>query len=478
MPPSAVEVMSTESCDLTLSYAAWHTAANVVLLLGLVLYGRTEFCFSAHVFGLFALLADYGCFYLHAGTRTIELVDAAEGDSLGSGTVLLFFLWYDHFGAFGLVVWAQTLTAWLDRQLTAAATSATPAAAAAASSLPGELFVLLHQPLLFWTAPVLAPIALGGWDDRVIRVSRPSPKMTYYAILVFVVGLLRRRKTGSRPRLRAILAAGLGCGLVHHAALFAHGMRGYSTLPALVLTLASEWPALIATVAFLRSDAVPSISSREAGRRFMWAIIVGLVACLLPHLNDDNAAQFLIPNVPGQHMQSIGTLAFRATTCVLPQIKVLAGVSTPLNCRADGDNSTWVLATPAKSGALLSAKLLMDLGAACNLCVASGERSRAGIPGPEEELPTYDGDILHGIINMRSWPEYAASRGDGTARCVSIIRDPLARLKSLYLYARSGGEQWFISSGIAHMLQLGDSRELGGCAVRCSDSGSCSVVII
>ena len=101
-------------------------------------------------------------------------------------------------------------------------------------------------------------------------------------------------------------------------------MRGYSTLPALVLTLASEWPALIATVAFLRSDTVPSISSREAGRRFMWAIIVGLVACLLPHLNDDNAAQFLIPNVPGQHMQSIGTLAFRATTCVLPQIKVSA----------------------------------------------------------------------------------------------------------------------------------------------------------
>jgi hypothetical protein len=92
------------------------------------------------------------------------------------------------------------------------------------------------------------------------------------------------------------------------------------------------------------------------------------------------------------------------------------------------------VATPAKSGALLSAKLLLDIGAACrDSCVASGERSHAGIPGPVETPPSYDGDIVHAIINMRGWPSYAAQRGDGSYKCVSIVREPLARLKSLYL---------------------------------------------
>jgi hypothetical protein len=32
--------------------------------------------------------------------------------------------------------------------------------------------------------------------------------------------------------------------------------------------------------------------------------------------------------------------------------------------------------------------------------VASGERSAPGIPGPVEDLPVYDGKLLHAIINM------------------------------------------------------------------------------
>lgn len=109
------------------------------------------------------------------------------------------------------------------------------------------------------------------------------------------------------------------------------------------------------------------------------------------------------------------------------------------------------------------------------MCVASGERSAPGIPGPVEDLPVYEGGLLHAIINMRTWPQYVERMGysmntllpstidtvadqeveSGVVRCVTTLRDPLARLRSLYTYARSGGEHWFrYQSGI--MQRLGD----------------------
>ena len=156
----------------------------------------------------------------------------------------------------------------------------------------------------------------------------------------------------------------------------------------------------------------------------------------------------------------------------------------------------------------------VKVGVRCGLCVASGERSGPGIPGPVEDLPVYEGHLLHAIVNMRDWPQYVEGRMgydmstlrlphfDGTAetaaarnlndsvvgvtagdqadpesiepsttaatinhqqqqqrgrvRCVVIIRDPLSRLRSLYTYARSGGEHWFrYESGL--MGQLGNS---------------------
>jgi hypothetical protein len=135
-----------------------------------------------------------------------------------------------------------------------------------------ELLTLLHQPLLFWTAPLLAPIAMPTGDSRPIRVDRPSPKLTYLFMLVAFALLLatqplptpqvsssskhRRDRRHRRPCLVSVLAAGLGCGMVHHAALFAHGMRGYTSLPALIVTLTTEWPALIAAEAYLRTISI------------------------------------------------------------------------------------------------------------------------------------------------------------------------------------------------------------------------------
>ena len=107
--------------------------------------------------------------------------------------------------------------------------------------------------------------------------------------------------------------------------------------------------------------------------------------------------------------------------------------------------------------------------------MASGERSAPGIPGPVEATPTYEGKLLHAIINMRTWPSYVENMGydmqtlvsnashieiqtgkPGRVRCVTLIREPLSRLRSLYTYARSGGEHWFrYRSGL--MKTLGNS---------------------
>lgn len=82
----------------------------------------------------------------------------------------------------------------------------------------------------------------------------------------------------------------------------------------------------------------------------------------------------------------------------------------------------------------------------------------------------YEGKLLHAIINMRTWPLYAERFGydmasvsnpnqsrsfqeTGRIRCVTLIREPLSRLRSLYTYARSGGEHHFrYKSGIMQQL--------------------------
>ena len=119
-----------------------------------------------------------------------------------------------------------------------------------------------------------------------------------------------------------------------------------------------------------------------------------------------------------------------------------------------------MIAAPAKSGALLSAQILFDVGERCaDFCVGSGERSRAGIPGPIESVPSYSADALHAIINMRNWPEWVAAQ-NRTFKCATILREPISRLRSLYLYARSGGEHWFrYESGLMQKLRVSSLNE-------------------
>lgn len=112
------------------------------------------------------------------------------------------------------------------------------------------------------------------------------------------------------------------------------------------------------------------------------------------------------------------------------------------------------MAAAPKGGAVFSARVALDVGAACGLCVASGQREHGAWPGPVEDLPTYKGEVLLAMANMRTWPEYARHHGL-RPRCNLLLRDPLARLVSLYLYARIGWERWFRDTGVSAELAAG-----------------------
>eukprot|EP00462_Mataza_sp_D1_P023593 CAMPEP_0175145014 /NCGR_PEP_ID=MMETSP0087-20121206/14502_1 /TAXON_ID=136419 /ORGANISM="Unknown Unknown, Strain D1" /LENGTH=206 /DNA_ID=CAMNT_0016429647 /DNA_START=54 /DNA_END=671 /DNA_ORIENTATION=+ len=180
----------------------------------------------------------------------------------------------------------------------------------------------------------------------------------------------------------------------------------------------------------------------------LWGVFVAL---LYPHLNTVDEKQVvaaLMPVVPGQYMHSLGTLFFRLSTCVIPYY---SAQTPPLQCfyspdlpplasssfsspspspspapspspspsataaaaaaaSTEAGGHLLVFASAAKSGAVLMAKFASVLGDNCGVCVASGTRQRPGIPGEEEAMPTYDGGAVLAVVNMRSWPEYAAQR--------------------------------------------------------------------
>ncbi len=61
-----------------------------------------------------------------------------------------------------------------------------------------------------------------------------------------------------------------------------------------------------------------------------------------------------------------------------------------------------------------------------------------GYGQPEQGVRTFR--VLIALAGDNSVGEADGAR---PVRCVTLVREPLARLKSLYLYARSGGEAWF-----------------------------------
>ena len=474
-------VYDTEQMHLTLDYAWYHLFFCLLQPLLFYAAGRTKHFRVAHCFGLFGFLMDYGVMYLTKGKRTVSYPGYQGNmdnglEPLGPLGHFVFFLWFDY-GGFNLVLWALHAEEHLTRLLSGVQHQLDTV----------ELIGLLMVPLQFWTAPWLASTAVN-FDSRELVLARNSPKMTYIVLVPVFILLLKTLGKSTNKNIAAVTLSGFGCGCIHHLALFTFGLRGYTDPVALALTLATEWPALILGVAVFSkvgSQCVPRLLGLRGTTVFRMIMWLGLISTIAPHVSnmkEEDTVAYLIPFVPGQYMQSIGTSYLKTRTCTVPYYfptKAAAAVvandedkeneatlTGPLDCwdlnRGNDGTDMLIMASAAKSGAVLSARIVAEVGAACGYCVASGQRSRAGIPGPIEELPTYDGLLLHAIINMRSWPTYVQSQGfvpplpsgNNNVRCVTMLRDPLSRLRSLYLYARSGGEAWFrYQSGIMQRIQ-------------------------
>ena len=513
-------VLGGEEMYLTLDYAYYHTFFCLLQPLVLICFGRTRHFRIAHCFGLFGWLMDYGVMYLQHGTRTVSYPNYDGNmdkgmEPLGPVGNFVFFLWFDY-GGFGVVLWAlhfqDVVRGWLFKENVISEKAKAKAKAKKnknmnknATTPPSpppitippfdyvELFALLIVPIQFWTAPWLSPSL--NIDSRELVLARSSPKSTYVIMLFIFSFVLYYIGNVSVNHITSIVASGVGCSCIHHLALFSFGLRGYSDLRSLSMTLLTEWPALILGVACFSTIGGTLVSSLRLNikgttifRVVMWACLIASMAPYLSKMEEEDSIAYLMPFVPGQHMQSIGTLYLRSRTCIAPKLLPVNMLPPKLDCWSkkndgkvkgkekgkgtDKENKNknknkndgtdmLIMASAAKSGAVLSARIVAEVGSACGLCVASGERSRAGIPGPIEYLPSYNGRFLHAIINMRTWPTYVKDQGyvpsipkeNAHVRCVTFLRDPLSRLKSLYLYARSGGETWFRStSGIMQRL--------------------------
>ena len=468
-PPNTFQqqgVIAAEQMTLNLDYAYYHLFFCLLQPLLLWKFNKTQHFLTAHCFGLFALLMDYGIMYLTKSKRTLSYPNYHGNldngfEPLGPIGIFAFFVWFDYSG-FNLVLWALHVQEHVQRYLNGVRHQLDTV----------ELIGLFLVPVQFWTAPWLASIVVHK-DNRELVLARNSPKMLYMMVVPLFCVLLKTLGKLTNTNIAAVAISGFGCGCIHHLALFTFGLRGYTDPVALVLTLVTEWPALILGVScfvHVGGSVVPQhlgVRGTTVFRLFMW---VGLISAMAPHVSnikDDDAVAYLMPVVPGQYMQSLGTFFLKAKTCPARTWHPdQTNQGKLLDCwdpnRGNDGTDMLIMASAAKSGAVLSARIVMEVGEACGYCVASGERSRAGIPGPVEDLPSYDGLLLHAIINMRPWPTYVQQQGfvpslpnnNAQVRCVTMLRDPLARLRSLYLYARSGGEAWFrYESGLMQQLQ-------------------------
>ena len=385
-------VYGNESCLLSLNYAWYHVLFCLIQFLVLWACSRTNYFYVAHAFGLFALLMDYGVNYLTTGSRTIfypRLCDNLDAgtencdEAMGPIGTFLFFVWFDY-SAFGILVWALHVEEYTRELLTKGISQS--AYKLVRSKV--DLFALLIVPIQFWTAPLVAPYV--GIDNRTLLLARTSPKSAY-GTMVLIFPLLLHFVGGLRfiEEIVPILVSGFCCGLVHHAALFSYGMRRYTDLWGLLLTLCTEWPALIMGIAVVQrlGNIVTTNICIERGhgmkqssrlpeqpgtRLFTTAMWLGLIAVIYPHIssiNDKDAVALLIPHVPGQHMQSIGTAFLKHMTCTLPSyapptlLHALTGPS--LDCwggsAANRGEDMLVLASAAKSGAVLSARIVAEV---------------------------------------------------------------------------------------------------------------------
>lgn len=153
----------------------------------------------------------------------------------------------------------------------------------------------------------------------------------------------------------------------------------------------------------------------------------------------------LLPYIPSEWFQEVGLTFTWLGTCVgLPWLRRL-GLVEKLECFEPGEEEGALTVSVAtnKGGAVLLARLTINMGALCNACVATGSRENGWWPPPRETLPSYDyARMVLAIANVHAWPEYLERprNKNKKVRCVVLTREPFSRIKSLYQYAYDGGE--------------------------------------
>ena len=294
-----------ETCSFSLNYAFIHVFCCVAQYILHVRVGRCQHFAVSHAFALFALTMDYGFSYMKNGSRTLSYRNP-DDEHLGPLGTFLFFFWFDY-SAFGIIIWAKEIETKIQFVLKRGLKETIQ------SFTLTDFSLLSILPLQFWIAPSLSRrLAL---DSRELLLSRKSHKEGYALALFFFTfsSYFNIFDKNWRAGIWTILVTGFSCGLVHHAPLFIFGMRGYSDSSTLLLTLATEWPALYCGV-----SVAERLGSGILSRRlFQWALLGLLLGTMVPHIlqaDDVIAAQYLIPYVPGRTMQVSLTLTLTLTT--------------------------------------------------------------------------------------------------------------------------------------------------------------------
>ena len=186
---------------------------------------------------------------------------------------------------------------------------------------------------------------------------------------------------------------------------------------------------------------------RSLARAVLAVVVVALGVVLeAVHRHGDagEALYQVLPYVPAEWFQYVGAWYTWADTCVArPALRSVGVVGPALECRAPDAASVrelWVIVATNKGGSILGARVSLEMAQACGLCWVIGYRENGNWPPPQETLPSVDGDVMPAIANVQNWPDFVRAHNHTRVRCVVVVRDPLARLMSLYTYALDAGE--------------------------------------
>lgn len=252
---------------------------------------------SSMYFGAFALFSDYFVYYLLQGSRTVDYPN--DDIPMTSVETFFFFFWFDWINGAVIVLWALLVCEDLLVDHVSQPKDKSP-----------PILMLIAVPMWFWATPWLSRGI--DWDNRMLLVNRPSEKKKYWILMALFLSIMVvyfRMKISDVLR---VFISGVGCGLIHHAPLFASGMRGYSSPISLIVTLLTEWPSIMCGL-FVLTRFLASQKSKWVGRSLMVVLVATILAgndqsaSGKPRFSVRQAYYEIMPMVNADTLQTLGT---------------------------------------------------------------------------------------------------------------------------------------------------------------------------